>query len=287
MTKYTFIDLFSGIGGFHIGMSNAGAKFLLACEKDSFSRQTYEKNFKHSILNSSAPNPFLKDISTIDITNDIPSFNILCAGFPCQPFSQAGLQKGFEDSRGNMFFHIRDILKEKQPDAFFLENVKGLINHDNGNTFLKIKDIITNELNYSFYYKVFKGTDFGVPQLRPRIYMVGFKNKNTIFNFPHPVNKLNQTMSDIFKGKCHRDVGLTMRVGGRGSPITDRRNWDSYLVDGQVRRLTSIEGLALNGFPNTFIFPVSESQAMKQLGNSVIVPAIEAIGKELIKSLNN
>lgn len=286
MKKYTFIDLFSGIGGFHIGMTKAGANFLLACENNEFSRKTYLANFSKNFEKSCVKNPFLKDISQIDIERDIPHFNILCAGFPCQPFSNSGLKKGFEDSRGNMFLHIRDILKQKQPEAFFLENVRGLLNHDDGKTFLKIQEIITQEINYSFHFKVFKGTDFGVPQLRPRIYMVGFKNDKTVFNFPQTQIKLNKTMSDIFGGQCNRDIGFTMRVGGRGSHINDRRNWDSYMVEGQVRRLTPKEGLQLNGFPENFVFPVSPSQAMKQLGNSVIVPAIEAIGKEIIKSLN-
>jgi DNA (cytosine-5)-methyltransferase 1 len=114
--------------------------------------------------------------------------------------------------------------------------------------------------------------------------MVGFRDKTIDFEFPEPVN-LKLTMSDVFGGKVNRDVGYTLRVGGRGSGIADRRNWDSYLVDGEVRRLTPKEGLRMQGFPDDFVFPVSEAQAMKQLGNSVAIPAIQATANEIIKRL--
>ena len=116
--------------------------------------------------------------------------------------------------------------------------------------------------------------------------MVGFRDRGIDFHFPEPTG-LKMTMSDVFEGKAEREIGFTLRVGGRGSNITDRRNWDSYMVDGKVRRLTPKEGLRMQGFPDDFVFPVSEVQAMKQLGNSVAVPAIQAVAKEIIKELNN
>jgi DNA (cytosine-5)-methyltransferase 1 len=175
-------------------------------------------------------------------------------------------------------------MKEKQPEAFFLENVRGLLTHDGGNTFATIKRILTEELGYSFYHKVIKASDYGVPQHRPLLFMVGFKDKTIDFEFPEP-QQLKMTMDDVFGGKVNKTVGYTLRVGGRGSGLNDRRNWDTYLVNGEERRLTQKEGLKMQGFPSNFEFPVSETQAMKQLGNSVAVPAIQATANEIIKRL--
>lgn len=165
-----------------------------------------------------------------------------------------------------------------------MENVRGLLRHDNGRTFNTISKVITEDLGYSLHYKVVRASDFGLPQHRPRLFLVGFKDPSTPFEFPDPI-PLVLTMSDVFEGKVDRDIGFTLRVGGRGSPITDRRNWDAYLVDGEVRRLTSVEGLRMQGFPGDFVFPVSEAQAMKQLGNSVAVPAIRAVAGNILTVL--
>lgn len=186
-----------------------------------------------------------------------------------------------------MFFDIVRILDEKRPAAFFLENVRHLYKHDNGKTFETIKHIITEQLGYSFAAKIIKASDFGLPQHRPRLFMVGFKNNAINFEFPPPENKLKYTMSDVFGGKCDKEIGYTLRVGGRGSKITDRRNWDSYRVDGEIVRLKPKHGLKMQGFPDWFEFPatISEIQAMKQLGNSVAIPAIQAVAKQIIKTL--
>lgn len=193
------------------------------------------------------------------------------------------IKKGFNETRGTLFFDIARILKEKQPKAFFIENVRGLLTHNNGQTFDTIRRVI-EELGYSFFYKIIYASDFGVPQHRPRLYMVGFRNKNIQFKFPES-QKLKITMSDVFGGRVDRTIGYTLRVGGRHSSINDRRNWDTYLVDGKIRRLSPVEGLKMQGFPGGFEFPVSEMQAMKQLGNSVAVPAVQAVAKEIIKIL--
>ena len=206
---------------------------------------------------------------------------------PCQPFSQAGKKKGFDDERGNLFFYIADIIKKKQPKAFFLENVRGIKSHDFGNTFQCIKDIIENDLGYSFYSEIIRASDFGLPQHRPRTFMVGFKDDlNKKFRFPEPTNKLKYNMSDVLGGMCTREIGFTLRVGGRGSKIDDRRNWDSYRVNGEVVRIGPTEGLKMQGFPDNFILPVSETQAMKQLGNSVAVDAVKAVGNSIINYMN-
>jgi DNA (cytosine-5)-methyltransferase 1 len=283
----TFIDLFAGIGGFHLAFHNLGAKCVFVSEWDEPARQTYEKNFvkiePELFSKKNREKLFTGDITVVE-AKDIPDFDILTGGFPCQPFSQAGLKKGFNETRGTLFFDIARIIKEKQPSAFFIENVRGLLNHNDGETFATIKKVITKDLGYSFYHKVIFASDFGVPQHRPRLFMVGFRDKKIKFDFPEP-QELKITMSDIFGGQAEKKVGYTLRVGGRGSNINDRRNWDSYLVNGRVKRLSPKEGLKMQGFPDDFIFPVSEVQAMKQLGNSVAVPAIQATADQIIKAL--
>ena len=285
--KITFIDLFAGIGGFHLAFHNLGAKCVFVSEWDEPARKTYKANFEkiepHIFAPENIDKLFAGDITKVE-AKDIPDFDILTGGFPCQPFSQAGLKKGFNETRGTLFFDIARIIKEKQPQAFFIENVRGLLNHNNGETFKTIKKVIEKDLGYSFYHKVIFASDFGVPQRRPRLFMVGFRNKKIKFEFPEP-QELKMTMSDIFGGKAEKKVGYTLRVGGRGSAITDRRNWDAYLVDDKVKRLSPKEGLKMQGFPSNFMFPVSEVQAMKQLGNSVAVPAIQATAEQIIKAL--
>ncbi|MCD7839225.1 MAG: DNA cytosine methyltransferase [Erysipelotrichaceae bacterium] len=288
---FTFIDLFAGIGGFHIAMHDLGGDCVFASEWDNNCRKTYTANFSKTspCLFDEEGNPtenYFGDITLVDPIN-IPDHDILCAGFPCQPFSQAGFKKGFADTRGTLFFNVASIIKEKRPKAIFLENVRGLLNHDDGKTF----EVITNaieELGYSFHFKVIKATDFNLPQHRPRLYMIGFRN-DIIDNFDFPEKQpLTMTMSDVFDGaKVNKEIGYTLRVGGRGSAINDRRNWDGYIVDGIERRLTPKEGKRMQGFPDDYYFPVSNGIAMKQLGNSVAIPAIEACAREMMKVLCN
>jgi len=286
-TNFTFIDLFAGIGGFHLAFHELGGECVFASEIDENARKTYEYNFKKISPSLFENGLFNKDIKTI-MPQEIPDFDILCAGFPCQPFSQAGKKQGFEDTsnseRGNLFFDIVEIIKIKKPKAIFLENVRGLVNHDNGNTFKTIEHILTQELGYSFYYKIVKASDYGLPQLRPRTFIVGFKNEDILkgFDFP-PKVPLKFTMSDVWGGDCDRDIGFTLRVGGRGSNINDRRNWDSYLVDGVVKRLSFKEAQKMQGFPEDYHFPVSKTQAMKQLGNSVAIDAVKEVGKKVVE----
>lgn len=277
------IDLFAGIGGFHIAFENAGAHCVFASEWDEHARKTYRHNFEKTNPELFSSGNFAGDITKIK-PEDIPDFNILCAGFPCQPFSQAGFKKGFTETRGTLFFDIANIIDKKRPDAFFLENVRHLFKHDNGKTFATIKKVLEEDLGYSLFYKIVKASDYGVPQHRPRLFMVGFKDKTIKFEFPGP-KPLMCTLSDIFGGKVDKDVGFTLRVGGRGSSLHDRRNWDAYVVDGKQRRLGWKEGLKMQGFPDTFQFPVTDVQAMKQLGNSVAVPAIQAVAEEIVKTL--
>jgi DNA (cytosine-5)-methyltransferase 1 len=285
LKKLRFIDLFAGIGGFHLAFHNLGAECVFASEFDDSARLTYEKNFSKISPELFSKGQFAGDITKVNKIK-IPNFDILCGGFPCQPFSQAGFKKGFEDTRGTLFFDIAEIIRLKQPKAYFLENVRGLYTHDGGKTFETIKHILTNELGYSFHHKIVKASDHGLPQHRPRLFMVGFKNPDTPFEFPEK-RPLKLTMSDVMKGNVDREIGFTLRVGGKHSPIDDRRNWDGYIVDGQIRRLTPNEGKKMQGFPASFKFPVSDSIAMKQLGNSVAVTAIQDYAREIVKSLRN
>ena len=293
MSKHLkFIDLFAGIGGFHLALKSLGMECVFTSEIDMHARKTYAANFKDKYLGN--PNLFAGDIWEVDFKK-IPDFDILCAGFPCQPFSQAGYKKGFKDNKdGNLFFSIEEIIKVKKPAVFFLENVRHLKNHDNGRTFKVIYKTLQN-LDYTFDYKVIKASEFGLPQHRPRVYMVGFykpklKNmyKELAFTFPREI-PLKKTMSDIFGGfvskeinsKEERKVGFTLRVGGGRSPINDRRNWDGYIVKNKVVRIKPTQGIQMMGFPKNFKMPVSDNQAMKQLGNSVAVNVVKEIGKEI------
>lgn len=286
INKFKFIDLFAGIGGFHIAMHDLGGECVFASEIDKFARQTYECNFKNI-----SPKLFLDDRFNDDIRKispeQIPDFDVLCAGFPCQPFSQAGYKRGFNDNhnseRGNLFFNISEIIAAKKPKAFFLENVRGLSTHDNGNTLKVIRSILEDELNYSIYIKIVRATDYGLPQHRPRTFIIGFRDESFLkgFNFP-PKKELKFNMSDVWEGHCDREIGFTLRVGGRGSSINDRRNWDSYRVNGKVVTLTEKEGKKMQGFPDWFKFNVSNTQAMKQLGNSVAIDAIRSVGSSML-----
>ena len=288
-SNYRFIDLFAGIGGFHLALHSLGGECVFASEINKYARLTYEHNHKKISPELFDSGNFKGDITEVDY-EQIPDFDILCGGFPCQPFSQAGYKRGFHDAmnnRGNLFFEIVEILKTKEPEAFFLENVRHIKNHDDGRTFEAIQQTL-EELGYSFHWKMVKASDHGLPQHRPRIFMVGFKGEKTetsSFKFPE-AEPLTMTMSDIFGEPCNKQIGYTLRVGGRASGILDRRNWDSYSLSGRVVRLTSKEGKKMMGLADDFEFPVSESQAMKQLGNSVAVPAVRATAKAMIEYMD-
>ena len=285
MPKYRFVDLFAGIGGIHLAFHKAGADCVFASEWDESARLTYETNFSKISPKLFKNGNFAGDITKVK-KKTIPNFDILTGGFPCQPFSQAGQGKGFKDTRGTLFFDIAEIIKVKKPQAFFLENVQRLHSHDNGKTFKVIERILTKELGYSFFHKIVRASDHGLPQHRPRIFMVGFHDPQIEFEFPKK-RELLFNMSDVMGGTVDREIGLTLRVGGKSSPIDDRRNWDGYIVNGKPRRLTPKEALRMQGFPTSFKFPVNDSIAMSQLGNSVAVKAVHDYAKQIIKSLNS
>ncbi|MEQ1667692.1 MAG: HpaII family restriction endonuclease, partial [Sulfuriferula sp.] len=220
--------------------------------------------------------------------HDIADHDLLCAGFPCQPFSQAGKKKGFKDGdkseRGNLFFNIMDVLENKRPKAFILENVRHLVNHDEGKTFTTILQYL-DDAEYEVHYKIIKASDFNVPQHRARVFIVGFDrnqvNTRIPFMFPRPL-PLTKTMSDIFNAPCEKKIGFTLRVGGKGSTIDDRRNWEFYRVNNEVRRIGLKEATEMMGYAHNYQFPVSKTQAMKQLGNSVCVDVVAAVARQVL-----
>lgn len=348
-SKFTFIDLFAGIGGFHLAMESVGGKCVFASEIDKFARQTYQKNFERKSPELFRAGLFNEDINKIE-PKDIPDFDCLCAGFPCQPFSYAGQKKGFEDkTRGTLFFNIKEILKAKKPRMFFLENVKGLVSHKGGKTVTTILDILENELGYRVYTKVLSSLDFGLPQKRERWYCVGFRKDLTEnFRFPKPTEK-RSTLRDIIdldnddpslkltpfemnRIKYHfehaKDEIRVKHDNSKYKPTTKKGKYGIYSFqkpDGSLRfhvgdaaktqiqeafyscldtyastiianrtpklwdigrKLSVREALRLQGFPETFKMPVSDMQAFKQLGNSVSVPVLKAIAKEMVKVLD-
>jgi DNA (cytosine-5)-methyltransferase 1 len=306
-----FIDLFAGIGGIHIAFTKAGAKCVFASEYNERARETYIHNFKKhnpelfrvakSADRAEMPK-FYGDITKATALmrkgiDPIPDFEVLTGGFPCQPFSQAGLRKGMEEARGTLFFDILQILKTKKAagkpvKAFFLENVQGLLSHKSGDQLtIQVMERRLKRLGYTFaVYKV-RASDFGIPQHRPRLFLIGFFDHEAAKRFVSPSKKKIRkgALSHILGGSVDREIGWTLRVGGRGSGLHDRRNWDTYLVDGESLRISSVHGLKLQGFPASFRFPptVTETQRMNQLGNSVAIPVVQAYAEALIKALGD
>ncbi len=267
---FKFIDLFSGIGGFHQGASWAGGKCVLASDIDKIANQTYKENY------GIEPKGDIYEIKG----KDIPDFDLLCAGFPCQAFSQVGQRKGLDDERGILIFQVLRILNEKQPKAFILENVKGLLSIQGGEIYKMIVEKLEDE-GYKVYTKVLEAKDYGTPQLRKRLFFVGIrKDFDVEFTFPEPV-PLKYTFSDIMGGKTEREYSFTIRIGGRRSGINNRFNWDAYRVDGEVRYITPEECLLLHGFPKGFKLCGNEGQRYHQVGNSVSC----CIVNELVKRL--
>ncbi len=301
--EYKTIDLFAGIGGIRLGFEAYGCKTVFSSEWDKDAQKMYEANFGEK--------PF-GDINLI-APKDIPNHDILLAGFPCQPFSIAGKGLGFADTRGTLFFNIEAILGEKRPKAFLLENVKRLTTHDNGQTFAVILKKLQG-LGYTVYHKIFNSLDFGVPQKRERIYIVGFLEPIQ-FKFPKPLgfykplseilqddSEIPQTYflsEDIKQQRMNAVKGVPpypsvwhQNIGGNISALPyscalRAGGSYNYLVVNGVRRLTDREMLRLQGFPDTFKIILPYSQTRKVAGNSVSVPVIEAIAKEMIRALNS
>ena len=324
--KFTFIDLFAGIGGFRMAMQNLGGKCVFSSEWDTQAQKTYLLNYG--------------DVPFGDITKEttkafIPDdFDVLCAGFPCQAFSLAGKRLGFEETRGTLFFDVAEIIRRKRPKAFFLENVKGLLIHDKGKTIQTILKVLREDLDYYVPDpQIVNAMNFGVPQHRERVYIVGFRKDQNVneFTYPAPTDK-TKTFADIKEEHtvsakyylstqyvktlvAHKErhaakgngfgyeiipddgVANAIVVGGMGRErnlVIDTRLEDFTPVTnikGEInrnglRRMTPREWARLQGFPDNFIIGVADASAYKQFGNSVAVPAIQATAEEIIKRIN-
>jgi|TARA_B100001971_G_C18223506_1_gene558789 DNA (cytosine-5)-methyltransferase 1 len=304
------IDLFAGIGGMRLGFEQAYRKNIecvFSSEWDKFAVQTYAANF-----NGEEPRG---DITKIP-SKSIPDHDILLAGFPCQPFSQAGLKRGFVDTRGTLFFEIEKILIKKKPQAFLLENVKHLKGHDNGRTFKVIMRHL-EAAGYKIFVKTLNAKDFGVPHNRQRVFIVGFLDHSAGFSFPESKGKKirvgdilekhadsKYTISDkLWEGHQRRKSEHKAKGNGFGYGLFNSKSEYTntisarYYKDGSEvlidqerknpRKLTPRECARLQGFRGSFKIPVSDNQAYRQFGNSVAVPVIKAIAKEMLEYIKD
>lgn len=316
-TKFDFIDLFAGIGGFRLAMQNLGGKCVFSSEIDENAIKTYFTNFGEI--------PY-GDITKEETKNLIPkSFDVLCAGFPCQAFSIAGYRKGFEDVRGTLFFDVAEIIKRHRPKAIFLENVKNLYTHDKGKTFKTIKETLES-LDYRVFYKICNAMEYAnIPQNRERIFIVCFDTKQVSkdkeFKFPDK-ESLNTTIHDcidysitekhlFYTDKMLHFEEIKQAITSKDSVYQWRRqyvrenksnvcptltanmgtgghNVPLILTDNGIRKLSPRECLNFQGFPKEYCFPenIPNSAKYKQAGNSVVVPLIYKVCKNIIKTIS-
>lgn len=275
-----YVDLFCGMGSFHYSFQKLNWKCVMSCDIDKSVQETYNTNYNMIPMG---------DITDIN-PKEIPNYDILCAGFPCQPFSQCGQHKGFQDERGTLFFNVMKFIEFHKPMVIILENVPGLLNHNGGDTFKQIKSEITNR-NYKITYKVLKCSDYGIPQMRKRLFVIGVKEGcelvkhiDTLLEFDEYENKI--TLNDFFNKQFEKEIAYTIRCGGRHSPINDKHNWDGYIVDGKEYRLTKEDCLQLQGFDVNFTICGSNQSQWKQLGNTIPIIFTDMIGRNLKKHLS-
>jgi len=321
-----YIDLFAGIGGFHLALDSFKTKCVFVSEWDKHAQNIYKKNF--------GIQPY-GDITQIH-EKDIPNHDIICGGFPCQAFSISGKQKGFEDSRGTLFFDIARIASFHKPRILFLENVFNFEKHDNGRTLKTVLKVL-DEIGYRTFYKVLDASRYGVPQIRKRIYFVAFRKDLgiTTFEFPKPINNnsklidfLEKNISDEFflDTKKLKNLKLknrtkveslslfdteldlsTIRVGtvnkgGQGDRVYSPdghaitlsaygggtgAKTGLYLIDGKIRKLTPRECANITGFPKNFLLHQNKNQCYKQFGNSVVVNVLQYILIEINNKLRD
>ncbi|MBO5418456.1 MAG: DNA cytosine methyltransferase [Bacteroidales bacterium] len=312
---YTFIDLFAGLGGFHIALDSLGATCVYADEWDTHAQEVYKTNF--NMLPEG-------DITKID-EKTIPDHDILCAGFPCQAFSISGKRLGFQDSRGTLFFDVARIVKEKKPKVVFMENVKNFASHDGGRTIDVVESTMRN-LGYSFDYRILNAVNYGIPQKRERVYMVCFRNdiNHSDFSFPKPF-KLKRHVEDFLltdetmvqdlyvkredvvfnnrKDDRYSDSAIRLGIvnkGGQGERIYSTKGiaitfsangggvfakTGGYLINGKPRKLHPRECARLMGFPDCYKLSSKANQAYKQLGNSVVIDVLQLIAQEIGRAL--
>lgn len=311
MKKFKFIDLFCGLGGFRIAMEKIGGKCVFSSDNNIEVCKVYEENF--------GDNPY-SDITEVS-EKDIPQFDVLCAGFPCQPFSIAGKRMGFNDSRGTMFFEVARIIKHNKPKIAFLENVSGIVSHDSGKT-IKVITNTLEELGYVVNTKIMNAKDYGIPQNRNRWYCVAIRKDiyNKKFEFPEKCN-LKYTLNDSIENKKISDYNSTeIAMNNIFKFIDNFKNSDRYYKNNFIiaseiraskcnfrsdgispcltakmgtggnnipvvvelkRKLTEKECLKIMGYPDEYKIKPNNMQSYKQIGNSVVVPLITEIAKKI------
>lgn len=300
------VSLFSGLGGLDKGFLDTGYNIVWANDFDKYAVQTYKANFGEHI--------WLGDINEISL-DDIPDFDVLLGGFPCQPFSMMGQKKGFDDARGTLFFRIAEIIndkikKGKKPKAIVLENVRSLRTHDKGNTYKEIHRILQDVLGYKVFCEILNSADYGVPQTRNRTYIVCFDNQAAEYVFPSK-QELKNTLQDLLEQNVDNKYFLSERIlptilsdgtgGYKAKSEIDlkiarplcatmakmhRACQDNYVTqNGKVRRLTPRECARLQGFEDSFVIPVSDCQAYKQFGNAVTVNVSRAVAQSVKDTL--
>ncbi len=300
------VSLFSGIGGLDQGFEQAGFDVIWANDVDKYAVQTYRANFDSPIV--------LGDINSIPLA-DIPDYDVLIGGFPCQPFSMMGSELGFEDARGTLFFRIAEIIDAKiksgkKPRAIVLENVRTLKTHNGGKTFATISKILQKNLGYKMHSMILNSAKYGIPQTRNRTFIVCFANEEAAFNVPQEIC-LKQTLHDLletdvpdkyflseqiiptilsngtggYKAKSEIDLPIARPLCATMAKM-HRACQDNYVTqNGRIRRLTPRECARLQGFPDDFVIPVSDAQAYKQFGNAVTVNVARAVAEEVRKTL--
>lgn len=317
LSGYTFIDLFAGLGGFRLALESLGAKCVYSNEWDPSVQKVYARNF------GDMPEG---DITQVDAC-EIPDHDILCAGFPCQAFSISGKKRGFEDSRGTLFFDVARIVKAKRPKIIFMENVKNFASHDNGRTLAVVRETV-EQLGYDFYQRVLNSVNYGVPQKRERIYMLGFRNDLNVVNFEYPKPfPLTRHVEDVllddeeqvkdlyvdrpdtyFKTKEdaeYSDKPIRLGIvnkGGQGERIYSVKGiavtlsaygggafakTGGYLVHGRTRKLHPRECARIMGYPDSYQICKERNQAYKQFGNSVVIDVLQMIGQEIGKAVSS
>ena len=304
MANFDFIDLFAGIGGMRLAFESAGGECVFTSEWDKDAQKTYLTNF------GEMPEGDITQISAIDI----PNFDVLLAGFPCQPFSTIGQRAGFNhETQGTLFYDVLRVIKAKRPASFLLENVMGLVNHDKGRTFEVIQKNLGLE-GYELFYKVLDASDYGVPQVRKRIYIVGFDSSRfrtpPQFTWPKIQKKKVGIGKFVEFGIEDRSISKHLQKSyiykiddGRPQIINQESDFPvktlvasyhkiqrltgTFVEDGPtgLRLLSENECKAIMGFPKSFKFPVSRTQMYRQMGNSVAVPVVKLIAKEISATL--
>jgi len=303
---FKFVDLFAGVGGMRLALESAGGNCVFSSEWDLHAQKTYAANFGEV--------PF-GDITEIAV-QDIPDFDVLSAGFPCQPFSTFGKRAGFKHrTQGTLFFDVLRIIEGKKPQSFILENVKGLVSHDGGRTLETILGAL-DQAGYEVMFTILNAANYGVPQNRERVYFVGFRRrifgKNPDFRWPIGKKKqigigkfLEKDVMGYSISKHLQKVYIYKENDGRPEIVTPETETPSktlvasyhkiqrlsgtFVNDGPtgLRLLTASECKALMGFPKNFQIPVSRTQMYRQMGNSVAVPVVSEIAKEIVATFNS